>query len=93
MNQKDLRIAIWNANGVLNKRQELEIFLSTQHIDVCLISETHLTNQSYLKIKGYTVYHTTHPATKQEAVVQLSLRNTLTTTKNATYKGQKFNSQ
>jgi hypothetical protein len=28
---------------------------------VCLLAETHLTNQSYIKIKGYQVYHTVHP--------------------------------
>lgn len=61
MNQKDLRIATWNANGLLNRKQELEVFLVTQNIDVCLISETHLTDQSYIKIRGYKVYHTIHP--------------------------------
>lgn len=40
----------------------MEIFLYTQKIDVCLISETHFTNQSYIKIKGYATYHTIHPS-------------------------------
>lgn len=61
MSQKDLRIAAWNANGVLNKKHDLEVFLNTQHIDICLVSETHMTNQSYLKIRGYKTYHTIHP--------------------------------
>lgn len=61
MDQKDLRIVAWNANGILNKIHDLEVFLNTQHIDVCLISETHMTNQSYLKIRGYKTYHTIHP--------------------------------
>lgn len=61
MDQCDLRITTWNANGIQNRKQELEIFLNTQNIDVCLISETHLTKQSYLKLRGYKVYHTIHP--------------------------------
>lgn len=61
MDQKDLRIVTWNANGLLNRKQEFEIFMNTQNVDICLISETHFTNHSYLKIKGYEVYHTSHP--------------------------------
>lgn len=61
MDQKDLRIATWNANGILNKKHDLEVFMNIQHIDVCLISETHMTNQSHLKLNGYKTYHTTHP--------------------------------
>ena len=58
---KDIRIATWNANGILNKREELEVFLHIQAIDICLLSETHFTRESYLKIRGYKTYHTFHP--------------------------------
>src|ERR1044071_4124509 len=58
---KDIRIATWNANGILNKREELEVFLHIQAIDICLLSETHFTRESYLKIHGYKTYHTFHP--------------------------------
>lgn len=61
MDQTDLKIVTWNANGILNKKQELETFLNMQLIDVCLIAETHMTNQSFLKIRGYKIYHTNHP--------------------------------
>lgn len=64
MKQRDLRIATWNANGILNKKEELEVFLNTQNIDICLISETHMTDQSYLKIRRFKVYHTPHPENK-----------------------------
>jgi exonuclease III len=56
-----LRVLEWNANGLLQKRQELQLFLDEQKIDACLLAETHLTNQSYIKIKGCQVYHTVHP--------------------------------
>jgi exonuclease III len=61
MSKNDLRIATWNANGVLNRKEELQIFLHLQNIDICLLSETHLTTQSYLKIRGYKTYNANHP--------------------------------
>ncbi len=61
MDQLELTIANWNSNGILNKREEIEAFLVNQNIDICLISETHMTSQSYLKIRGYNTYHTIHP--------------------------------
>jgi exonuclease III len=51
----------WNVNGLLQKRQELQLFLDEQKIDMCLLAETHLANKSYAKIKGYQVYHMVHP--------------------------------
>ena len=56
-----LRIMAWNANGLLQHQQELQAVLDTEKLDVCLISETHFTNQSFIKFRGYKVYHTTHP--------------------------------
>src|SRR6187551_776723 len=48
-------------NGICQKQRELQMFLGSQNIDVGLISETHLTNQSYVKLRGYKIYHTVHP--------------------------------
>jgi len=56
-----LNIAVWNANGLSNHRQELISFLQNHHIDVMLISETHFTVKSYLKIPNYNIYDTKHP--------------------------------
>jgi exonuclease III len=50
----------WNVNGLLQRRQEL-LFFDKQKIDVSVRAETHLTNQSYIKIKGYQVYHMVRP--------------------------------
>ena len=33
-----LRIATWNANGLTQHLAELELFLNTEKIDICLIS-------------------------------------------------------
>lgn len=59
--QLNLRIAIWNANGVSNHKNEIEIFLSSNFIDILLISETHLTTKSYFKISGYDIVNANHP--------------------------------
>lgn len=56
-----LRIALWNANGLGQHSQEVKIFLINQNIDIMLISETHFTNKSYIKIPQYTIYDTKHP--------------------------------
>jgi exonuclease III len=56
-----LRALEWNVNGLQQKRQELQLFLEEQEIDVCLLAETHLTKQTYIKMKGHQVYHTVHP--------------------------------
>ncbi|KMQ87932.1 reverse transcriptase [Lasius niger] len=59
---KKMAHATWNANGLLQHKSELEIFLEEQRVDVCLISETHFTKESYLKIYGFKIYHTIHPS-------------------------------
>jgi hypothetical protein len=59
---QDIRIVTWNANGLLQHRNELQMFLDIKKIDICLVSETHFTNESYIRLKGYCVYHTIHPS-------------------------------
>ena len=39
----ELKIALWNANGVTQHRLELQIFLIDYNIDIMLITETHFT--------------------------------------------------
>lgn len=58
---KDIRITLWNANGILKRKNELQVVLDIQNIDICLIAETHLTNQKYIAIKGCITYMTLHP--------------------------------
>lgn len=57
----NLKIVTWNTNGILNRKLELEAFLLEQKIDICLISETHMTKTSTLKLRGYKIYSTIHP--------------------------------
>ena len=55
---KSIKILLWNANGIQKHKKELELLLSTENIDVCLISETHFTKESYFKIPLFEKFHT-----------------------------------
>ena len=59
-----LKVMAWNANGLQQHQQELQAVLDMEKVDVCLVSETHFTRQSYIKFRGYKVYTTTHPKTR-----------------------------
>lgn len=51
----------WNADGVRSKQTEIAYFMATNHIDVALINETHLTNNLKFKIPGYKIYRRDRP--------------------------------
>ncbi|KAL0271857.1 UNVERIFIED_CONTAM: hypothetical protein PYX00_008819 [Menopon gallinae] len=55
-----LRIALWNANGLAQRKLEVETFLTSDNIDVLLISETHFTSTSFFRISRYSFYDTQH---------------------------------
>lgn len=75
MEEKTLKVATWNANGLFQHLAELEIFLKTENIDVCLISETHTTRQSSIKILNYDAYHTPHPSDRARGGTAILIRN------------------
>jgi exonuclease III len=50
---RTIRIAEWNANGLLNHKLELIQFLQDNKIDVLLVSETHFTDRTVLKVPNY----------------------------------------
>lgn len=70
----NLRIATWNANGIRSHIPELEVFLDAQKIDICLLSETHMTNQSFLKIRGYKSYNCIHPSGRAQGGASVLIR-------------------
>jgi exonuclease III len=57
MKDKLIRIAQWNANGLLRHQEELKIFLTMNVIDIILISDTHFTDKSYGNYKLYQANH------------------------------------
>jgi hypothetical protein len=56
-----LKIATWNLDGLSPNKDEVEILLNTHNIDILLVSETHFTANSNVKIKNYEIYATNHP--------------------------------
>jgi exonuclease III len=73
---KFLKLAVWNVNGLINHRDELKMFFYTHDIDVMLISETHFTEKSYIRIPQYILvhYHTNHPAGTAQGGTAIILR-------------------
>jgi hypothetical protein len=64
-----LQLALWNTNGLAKHADKLQTFLAIRNIDIMLLSETHFTQKSYLKLSHYTIYHTNHPLELPEAVL------------------------
>lgn len=48
-----LNIITWNAQGILNKTNELEHLINTRNTDLIFIQETKINNNKPPKIKGY----------------------------------------
>jgi len=67
--ERKLKLATWNANGLAKCSLEVKAFILSQDIDILLVSETHFTNKSYLRILGYTLYHAMHPHDKGGTVL------------------------
>lgn len=51
----------FNANGLKNYVNELQLVLQEKRIDIALISETHFTKHSYIPINGYNLHKSNHP--------------------------------
>lgn len=51
-----LKVSYWNANGLLNKKNELVHYLNKHNIDVLLVNETHLKPNQIPKIRDYNFY-------------------------------------
>jgi len=56
-----LRIVLWNANGLARHTEEIKTYLRLQNVDAMLISETHFTAKSSIRIPHYSIYDTQHP--------------------------------
>lgn len=73
----NLRIATWNANGLTERKQELEVFLQMEKIDVILISETRFTSRSHFTIKNYNMYTTNHPSGNSHGGTAIIIKSNL----------------
>lgn len=77
MDVKNLRILNWNANGIQSSINDLQLTIVEQKIDICLIPETHLTNQTFIKIPGYNVHHTPHPDNQAHGGSAIIIKNNI----------------
>lgn len=80
-----MKIAEWNSNGLLQHKNEVEYFLHQNNIDILLISETHFTERSHLKIPNYIVYSTNHPDKTAHAGTAIIIKNTIDHVEMPTY--------
>lgn len=62
MMSEQLKIVAWNANGLCNHVLELKYFILTNDVDIMLISETHFTHKSFIRVPNYVIYNTRHPS-------------------------------
>jgi exonuclease III len=46
----------WNAEGLYNKKAELEHILHERNIQICCIQETHLQEPKSFKVRGYQCF-------------------------------------
>jgi exonuclease III len=74
---KTIRIAEWNANGLLHHKLELIQFLQDNKIDVLLVSETHCTTRTVLKLPNYSVYRCNQPDGTAHGSTAIHIRSAL----------------
>jgi hypothetical protein len=76
-NDQFKKIAVWNANGLLQHKYYIKIFLDHSAVDILLLSETHFTERSYFKIPHYNAYFTNHPDSTAHACAGIIIKNTI----------------
>lgn len=72
-----IKLAEWNANGLANHSQELTCFITNNNIDIMMISETHFTSKSYIKIPNYNIYTTNHPTGSAHGGTAIIVKNSI----------------
>ena len=72
-----LQLAVWNANGMCQHTQEINLFLRSHNLDVLLVSETHVTAKSHINVPHYAIYHTPHPDNKTHGGTAVIVRRNL----------------
>ena len=65
----------WNAEGVMNKKTELEHFLHEENINICCIQETHLRSNKPFKVRGYQCFRSDRPDRSKGGVLTLIRNN------------------
>ena len=72
--QLNLNIVIWNANGLSNNPNEVELFFKLHYIDIMLVSEAHFPTRSFLKIRGYELITANHLDAEAAILIKSSIK-------------------
>jgi hypothetical protein len=72
-----LKLGVWNAKDPIQHRDELKMFIYTNDIDVILISETHFTEKSCIRIPQYTHYHINQPTGSARGGTAIILKSSI----------------
>lgn len=72
-----LLILQFNANGLRNHINELQIILHTKRIDIVIITETYFKKSSYFYIPGYKLINTNHTDNTAHGGVAIFIKSTL----------------
>lgn len=72
-----IKILEWNANGIENRKDEMQVTLDINQIDICLISETHFKLTTDFKLQGYNLYHSPHPHNCAVGGAAVLIKNTI----------------
>jgi len=75
--KRKLKLATWNDNELSKHYLEFKAFILSQDIDILLVSETHFTIKSYLRISGYSLYHTIYPDGKAHGGTAIIIRSSI----------------
>jgi hypothetical protein len=73
-----LCILLWNTNGLIKHKNELQISLEEKNLSIALITETHLTNNKIFSVPGYTTYVTNHPDGTAHAGTAILIKSNIT---------------
>ena len=66
-----LRLVQWNAEGIRQKKPELQAFLRDNRIDVICVQETHLTEAHRFFVRGYDIFRRDRPTGHKGGILTL----------------------
>lgn len=75
INNANLVIINWNANGLKQNRNTFAAFLNTHNVDIACITETHLINADKIKFNGYVSYRKDRLAARPSGGVVILIKS------------------
>ncbi|KAL4089504.1 hypothetical protein QTP88_024529 [Uroleucon formosanum] len=75
INNLNLVIINWNANGIKKNRNTFAAFLSAHNVDIACVSETHLIASDKIKFNGYTTYRKDRLAVRPSGGVAIIIKS------------------